>query len=213
MKALTVRVPEDLHEEANELFEELGLNMTVAVNVFLRQCVVHRGIPFEISLWPMRRGRGASGSGDEASPPKSAAHVSALGPRVLPYDSCVDPAAVPRADRPELEMRSVRGRVREPSPVLLRSGGVVKKSIIGNLVPGGVGGLPRLPSGGGFPNRVRGAPEAARGHALHSVMRKANSAFSAKKLFSADIFYLGNGSRGRESLPNCPLDAQLPDGL
>lgn len=65
MKALTVRMPDDLHEEANELFEELGLNMTVAINVFLRQCVVNRGLPFEISLWPTRRGRGASGSGDE----------------------------------------------------------------------------------------------------------------------------------------------------
>jgi len=65
MKALTVRMPDELHEEANELFEELGLSMTVAINVFLRQCVVNRSIPFEISLWPTRRGRGASDSGDE----------------------------------------------------------------------------------------------------------------------------------------------------
>ena len=61
MKAQTVRMPDELHEEANEVFEELGLNMTVAINVFLRQCVVNRGIPFEISLWPARRGWGASG--------------------------------------------------------------------------------------------------------------------------------------------------------
>ena len=60
MKALTVMMPEDLYEEANEVFEELGLNMTMAINVFLRQCVVNRGIPFEISLLPSRRGWGAS---------------------------------------------------------------------------------------------------------------------------------------------------------
>lgn len=65
MKALTVRIPEDLHEGANELFEELGLNMTVAINVFLRQCVVNRSILFEISLWPTSRGRGVSAAGDK----------------------------------------------------------------------------------------------------------------------------------------------------
>ena len=65
MKALTVRMPEDLHEGANELFEELGLNMTVAINVFLRQCVVNWGMLFEISLWPTRRRRGVSGVGDK----------------------------------------------------------------------------------------------------------------------------------------------------
>ena len=63
MKAQTVRMPDELHEEANEVFEELGLNMTVAINVFLRQCVVNRGMPFEISLLLARRGWGASGSG------------------------------------------------------------------------------------------------------------------------------------------------------
>ena len=66
MKALTVRMPDDLHKEANEVLEELGLNITMAINVFLSQCVVNRALPFEISLWPTRRGRGASSAGDEA---------------------------------------------------------------------------------------------------------------------------------------------------
>ena len=64
MKALTVRMPDDLHREANDIFEELGLNMTMAINIFLKQCVVNRGIPFEISLLPARRGRSGSGGED-----------------------------------------------------------------------------------------------------------------------------------------------------
>ena len=40
MKALTVRVQDDLHDEAVVLLESLGLNLTTAVNVFLRQRVI-----------------------------------------------------------------------------------------------------------------------------------------------------------------------------
>ena len=64
-----------------------------------------------------------------------------------------------------------------------------------------------------FPGRVRGASEVAQGHAPNSGSRKINLAFSAKKLFSAEKLWPENGSRGRESVPNCPLDAQLLDGL
>lgn len=45
----TVRVDADIKEEAEELFKDLGLNLTSAVNIFLRECVRRNGIPFEVS--------------------------------------------------------------------------------------------------------------------------------------------------------------------
>ena len=41
-------VDEDLKEQAELLFNDLGLNMTSAINVFLRQAVNEQAIPFEI---------------------------------------------------------------------------------------------------------------------------------------------------------------------
>ena len=67
------------------------------------------------------------------------------GLRGLPCASRVDSAAVSHADRPELEMGSAEGRARGLLPVSPPHGGFVKKSIIENLVPGGVGRPPRLP--------------------------------------------------------------------
>lgn len=40
----------DLKEQAESLFTELGMNMTTAFNIFLRQSVRQGKIPFEISL-------------------------------------------------------------------------------------------------------------------------------------------------------------------
>jgi len=42
----------DLKKQAEELFADLGMNMTVAINIFLRQAVRNQGIPFEISRTP-----------------------------------------------------------------------------------------------------------------------------------------------------------------
>ena len=37
-----------LKKQASELFEELGLDMSTALNLFLRQAISYGGIPFEI---------------------------------------------------------------------------------------------------------------------------------------------------------------------
>jgi DNA-damage-inducible protein J len=42
----------DLKRQAEELFSDLGLNMTAAMTIFLRQAVRSQGIPFEISRNP-----------------------------------------------------------------------------------------------------------------------------------------------------------------
>ncbi|MCM1496333.1 MAG: type II toxin-antitoxin system RelB/DinJ family antitoxin [Bacteroides sp.] len=47
---LNIRTDKDIKLAAEKIFEELGLNMTTAVNIFLRQSIRERGIPFELKL-------------------------------------------------------------------------------------------------------------------------------------------------------------------
>lgn len=46
---VTLRVDEDLKRQADALFSELGLNLTTAFNIFLRQSVREQQIPFRVS--------------------------------------------------------------------------------------------------------------------------------------------------------------------
>ena len=46
---VTLRVDEDLKKQAEALFYELGMNLTTAFNVFLRQSVREQQIPFQVS--------------------------------------------------------------------------------------------------------------------------------------------------------------------
>ena len=46
---VTLRVDEDLKKQAELLFSELGLNLTTAFNIFLRQSVREQQIPFKVS--------------------------------------------------------------------------------------------------------------------------------------------------------------------
>lgn len=47
MTTLNVRVDESLKKQASELFADLGLDMSTAVNMFLRQAVMKDGLPFD----------------------------------------------------------------------------------------------------------------------------------------------------------------------
>ena len=46
---VTFRIDENIKAQADELFGELGMSMSTAFNVFLRQSIREQGIPFEIS--------------------------------------------------------------------------------------------------------------------------------------------------------------------
>lgn len=46
---VNIRVDEDLKKQTEILLTEMGLNMTTAVNMFLRQVLRTGGIPFEIT--------------------------------------------------------------------------------------------------------------------------------------------------------------------
>lgn len=47
---LNIRTDKDIKEAAEKIFSELGLNMTTAINIFLRQAIRENGIPFELKL-------------------------------------------------------------------------------------------------------------------------------------------------------------------
>lgn len=47
---LNIRINKDIKDQAEQIFNELGLNMTTAINMFLRTTVRENGIPFSLKL-------------------------------------------------------------------------------------------------------------------------------------------------------------------
>ena len=47
---VNIRTDKDIKDQAEEIFNELGLNMTTAINMFLRTAIREHGIPFELKL-------------------------------------------------------------------------------------------------------------------------------------------------------------------
>ena len=45
---LNIKIDRELKTQADKLFNEMGMNLTTAVNVFVRQAVLERAIPFRI---------------------------------------------------------------------------------------------------------------------------------------------------------------------
>ena len=43
-----IRIDADVKAQSMALFQNLGLDLSTAVNVFLRQCLIHRGLPFSV---------------------------------------------------------------------------------------------------------------------------------------------------------------------
>lgn len=49
---VTIRVDKELKEEAQELFEQLGISLSSSVEVFLRAAIRCQGFPFRIAIRP-----------------------------------------------------------------------------------------------------------------------------------------------------------------
>lgn len=47
---LNIRTDKAIKDQAEAIFNELGLNMTTAVNMFLRTTIRENGIPFDLRL-------------------------------------------------------------------------------------------------------------------------------------------------------------------
>lgn len=50
MTTIQVRVDEDTKQQATVVLEGLGLDMSTAMKIFLRQVIIRNGIPFEIRM-------------------------------------------------------------------------------------------------------------------------------------------------------------------
>ena len=45
-----IRIDTTIKEQANNLFASLGMDMSSAVNIFLRQCILRGGLPFAVEI-------------------------------------------------------------------------------------------------------------------------------------------------------------------
>ena len=46
----SVRMDSDIKKQRETLFNELGMNLTTAINIFLRQSIRSGGLPFEVKV-------------------------------------------------------------------------------------------------------------------------------------------------------------------
>jgi len=47
---LNIRTDREVKIAAEQIFEALGMNMSTAINIFLRQAIIANGLPFEVKL-------------------------------------------------------------------------------------------------------------------------------------------------------------------
>jgi len=52
---INIRVDSEIKIQAQGVFVSLGLDMTTAINIFLRQAIRQNGIPFAVSADPVKK--------------------------------------------------------------------------------------------------------------------------------------------------------------
>jgi DNA-damage-inducible protein J len=52
---INIRVSSEIKAQAQDVFSSLGIDMTTAINIFLRQAIRQNGIPFAISTEPAKK--------------------------------------------------------------------------------------------------------------------------------------------------------------
>ena len=50
MAVINIRVNDEVKKEAESIFKSLGLNMSVAMNLFLKKCINENGMPFDLKI-------------------------------------------------------------------------------------------------------------------------------------------------------------------
>lgn len=46
----SIKLDREVKEKAKDIFKELGLTMGEAVNIFLNQVTLHKGLPFDVKI-------------------------------------------------------------------------------------------------------------------------------------------------------------------
>ena len=49
MANVSIRMDDNLKKQAEDLFNDLGMNLTTAFTIFVKQAIREQGIPFEIT--------------------------------------------------------------------------------------------------------------------------------------------------------------------
>ena len=47
---MSIRLDSEVKEQAQQIFNHLGMDMTTAINIFLRQAIQYQGLPFDVRL-------------------------------------------------------------------------------------------------------------------------------------------------------------------
>ena len=48
--SMSIRLDSEVKEQAQLVFNHLGMDMTTAINIFLRQAIKYQGLPFDVRL-------------------------------------------------------------------------------------------------------------------------------------------------------------------
>ena len=48
--SMSIRLDSEVKEQAQQVFNNLGMDMTTAINIFLRQAIQYLGLPFDVRL-------------------------------------------------------------------------------------------------------------------------------------------------------------------
>ena len=47
---MSIRLDSEVKEQAQQIFNHLGMDMTTAINIFLRQAIQYQGLPVDVRL-------------------------------------------------------------------------------------------------------------------------------------------------------------------
>lgn len=50
--SITIRMNKSVKQQAQKLFADLGIDMSSAINLFIKQAIFQNGLPFEVSRKP-----------------------------------------------------------------------------------------------------------------------------------------------------------------
>lgn len=50
--SVTIRMNKSIKQQAQKLFADLGIDMSSAINLFIKQAIFQNGLPFEVSRKP-----------------------------------------------------------------------------------------------------------------------------------------------------------------
>ena len=48
--SMSIRLDSEVKEQAQQVFNDLGMDMTTAINIFLRQAIQYQGLPFDVKI-------------------------------------------------------------------------------------------------------------------------------------------------------------------